>query len=70
MENSAGPSRYLTEARDHSHDLSEWSHLHDVLKLLVHVADREFAVLDLVDQLFVVVWVKAANMILPKIIVD
>jgi len=46
---------YLAESRNHSHDLSEWSHLHDVLKLLVHVADRELAVLDLVDQLLVVV---------------
>jgi hypothetical protein len=46
---------HLTESRNHSHDLPERPHLHDVLELLVHVADRELAVLDLVDQLLVVV---------------
>ena len=36
--------------------MSEGAHLHDVLELLVHVADGELAVLDLVDQLLVVVY--------------
>jgi hypothetical protein len=45
----------LAESWYHAHDLTEGSHLHDVLELLVHVADRELAVLDLVDQLLVVV---------------
>mmetsp|Transcript_91195 Transcript_91195/g.260454 ORF Transcript_91195/g.260454 Transcript_91195/m.260454 type:complete len:228 (+) Transcript_91195:175-858(+) len=31
------------EARDHTHDLTEWAQLHHILELLVHVAQSELA---------------------------
>ena len=53
--NMISSKNYLTESWNHSHDLSEGSHLHDVLELLVHVPEGELAVLDLVHQLIVVI---------------
>lgn len=44
------------------HDLRHGSHLADVLELLVHVPEREMALLQLVDQLLVVLQLQVTHL--------
>ena len=48
---SASLFQKIGEPRNHLHDFVEGTHLEDVFELLVHVAQREVALVDLVHEL-------------------
>lgn len=55
--------KVLREARYHAHDLRKGTHFHDILELLVHVANRELAVFDLLQQLLVVLQIQFGHLV-------
>ena len=51
IDNSITSSHKIIEAGNHRHQLIEWAHFKNILKLFIHIAQRESAVFEIFNQL-------------------